>query len=104
MRVITIQAEYSGNGVLAKAIDENGNQIDSHYHSSDSWLLNDWGLRNYQVFTNDKGMTDTKNGINRLHHDTIYSLLKEPFILEYDGIEVKVNKKSSTILKESQDD
>ncbi len=89
--IITIKAEYSDQGnVVATAYDEGSNVIDSATHSSEGWLIDDWGLHDYTVGQDEDGFTKTYKGANTFQHDRIRKIIGQPFVLRYKDIEVEV--------------
>lgn len=82
-KVITIHATWEGPQFLkAEAVDEAGNVFDSHIHSSESWLINDWGLQDYTIGM-EGGFTTTFPKRNTSHHKRLLEKIGEPFTLVY---------------------
>lgn len=88
--VITIIAEWRGPEYLeATAVDESGKVLDSHVHSSENWLIDDWGLHDYTIGM-ENGFTSATTGANTHHHDKLLGIVGKPFTLVYKDKAVEV--------------
>lgn len=68
MKELEIITHYTSDGDLGARVYYNGEKIDGHTHSSEGWLLDDWGFLGKPAPYHDK---------------TLYEAVKEPFTLIY---------------------
>ncbi len=69
MKEVTIKARQVGTQDWEAVAIYEGKVVDSHVHSSEGWLLSDWGLI----------------GNDSHHHKKISEIVGEPYRLEYQS-------------------